>query len=285
MSTFSAPAGHPQNIFPSPAPKSTVPAVERAIAVLDALAVATEPLSLALLTQRTGLPKSSVLGLCTTLVRGGLVHRTNDGTYRLGMRVVDLAHAYLSHTDITAEFIGAWESLATLPAETVVLSVLDRSDVVYVACRNGSTGLSFNYRIGMRLPAACTASGKALLSTLSADALAGLYAGREIGRLTAHSLADLDAVRADLVRTRERGYAIDDEETREGMTCIGVPVFDSPHGTAVAAVAISLLKAEFATAKRDRAVETLLRFAELLSQRLGGSIAGAAPARARMASL
>lgn len=270
-------------IPPIAPPKGNVPAVERAIVVLEVLAAEPEPLTLAALTVRTGLPKSSVLGLCATLARGGLVERTDDGCYRLGVRIVDFAYAYLSHTDITTEFARAWESFG-MPTETVVLSVLDGSDVIYVGARNGSAGLSFNYRIGMRLPAACTASGKALLSTLSEHALEALYVDGDIGNLTAHSLADMNALRADLFATRARGYALDDEETREGMTCIGVPVFDAPHGTAaVAAVAISMLKAEFATVKRERALTTLTRFADVLSRRLGGSIAGA-PEHARRIS-
>lgn len=281
MSTTSPTTGGPANVSSAARPKGNVPAVERALSVLDALAAAPEPLTLATLTVRTGLPKSSVLGLCATLARGGLVQRTSEGCYRLGVRTVDLAHAYLAHTDLTTEFVGAWESLA-MPAETVVLSVLDGSDVIYVACRNGSTGLSFNYRIGMRLPAACTASGKALLSTLTPETIAALYATNDIGNLTAHSLPNIAALCSDLERTRTRGYAIDDEETREGMACIGAPIFDSPHGTAaVAAVAISLLKAEFVTAKRDRAIETLLHFAHVLSRRLGGGIAGSAEACSR----
>jgi DNA-binding IclR family transcriptional regulator len=255
-------------------PKATVPAVERSILILDALAVAAEPLTLAALTSATRLPKSSVLGICTTLVHGGLVQRTSEGSYRLGLRIVDLAHAYLAQSDITAEFVNAWESLALLPEETVVLSVLDGTDVVYVACRNGQNGLSFSYRIGMRLPATCTASGKALLSTIAPDAVASLYATHPLERLTPQSRRDVAELQRDLAEARSLGYAIDDEETREGMSCIGAPVFDSPRGTAVAAVAISMLKAEFATPKRDRAVETLRTFADVLSRRLGGAIAG-----------
>jgi DNA-binding IclR family transcriptional regulator len=257
-------------------PKATVPAVERAVVILGALASAGEPVTLAALTTATKLPKSSVLGICTTLVHGGLVQRTTSGSYKLGVRVVDLAHAYLAQSDITAEFVNAWESLALLPEETVVLSVLDGTDVVYVACRNGTNGLSFNYRIGMRLPAACTASGKALLSTLPADSVSALYAGRPLEALTAHSVTGLDRLVRDLETARSLGYAIDDEETREGMSCIGAPVFDSPGGSAVAAVAISMLKAEFATPKRDRAIDTLRQFADVLSRRLGGAIAGTA---------
>lgn len=253
-----------------PSKKGGVPAVERAIAIMAALADAPEPLSLAALTARVGLPKSSVLGLCSTLVEGGLLKRVPEGGYHLGVRIVDLAHAYLAKSDLTREFVQTWESLSAIPQETIVLAVLDASDVVYVACRNGAHGLALNYRIGMRLPATCTASGKALLATLPAKSVSALFRSGPLRQLTRRSLPDAKALLADLRLTRERGYAIDDEETREGMCCIGAPVFDAFRDHAVAAVAVSMLKAEFHAGGREKAAASVRQFAEVLSQRLGG---------------
>ncbi|MDP2232983.1 MAG: IclR family transcriptional regulator, partial [Actinomycetota bacterium] len=207
-------------------PKGTVPAVLRAVQVLDALAAERGPLSLAELTQRLSLPKSSVLALCTSLTLTGMLSRLENGAYRLGVHLVDLSHAYLSNIDLTREFVDTWEALDMLPGEGIVLGVLDGTDVVYVACRNGNLPLGVTYRIGMRLPAHCTATGKALLSTLPDERIRALYRGVELGKLTAHSHATLKALLADLRATRRRGYAIDNEETREGMCCFGAPVFD-----------------------------------------------------------
>src|SRR6266508_1382932 len=147
-------------------PKRAVPSVARAVHLLDMLAEAPQPMSLVALTSALGLPKSSVHGLCTTLVHAGLVTRFENGTYHLGLHVMDLAHAFLARTDLTIEFVKLWESLALLPEETIILSVLDGADVVYVACRNGSRPLGVNFRIGMRLHDHCTARGKALLSSM-----------------------------------------------------------------------------------------------------------------------
>lgn len=251
-------------------PKGTVPAVLKAAQVLDTLAASREPMSLAQLTKALGLPKSTVLGLCTTLTATGLATRHDNGSYHLGTRLVDLAHAYLSNIDLTKEFSSTWDALAMLPGEGVVLAVLDGTDVVYVACRNGNLPLGVTYRIGMRLPAHCTATGKALLSTLPDERVRAIYRDTELCRLTPHSHTTVKAMLKDLHETRLRGYAIDDEETREGMCCFGAPVFDSSGSYAIAAVAVSTLKHPGNGAKTPPAVRAVLEFARVLSQRLGG---------------
>ena len=253
-------------------PRDNVPAVMKASQVLDALAASREPLALAELTRRLGLPKSSVLGLCNTLARTGLATRHADGRYSLGVRLVDLAHAYLAGVDLTREFGAALDETGAFARDGVVLAVLDGADVVYVGCRQGEVPLGVSYRIGMRLPACCTATGKALLSSLPDGRLAELYEGAALPRLTAHSLADFAALMDDIRHVRERGCAIDDQETREGMMCIGAPVFDAVNAHAAAAVAVSMLRWPEDKRRELAAAEEVRRFAQVLSRRLGATL-------------
>lgn len=253
--------------------KGTVPAVTRAARLLDALAYAAkEPMSLSELTRHLDLPKSTVHGLCTSLVETGLVMRRENGTYRLGLHIMDLAHAFLARTDLTVEFVRLWDSLALLPEETIILSVLDGADVVYIACRNGSRPLGVNFRIGMRLPASCTASGKALLSSLSPERVDEVIGTAGLRSLTKKSILELDALQRQLAQARKRGYSIDDEETRDGMICFGAPVFDSSSGEAVAGVAVSMLKATLDQSQRALASQAVKQVAEALSKRLGARV-------------
>lgn len=250
-------------------PKAIVPSVLKGARLLDVVAASRHPFALSELSSALELPKSSVLSLCTSLVQAGLLTRFDDGTYHLGTHLVDLAHAYLSRTDLAQEFGRAWDSLHTLPEDSAVLAVLNGTDVVYVACRNGSQPFSFAYRIGMRLPAHCTASGKALLSTMTDAGVRQLYRGKKLERLTAKSHASLKSLLADLERVRREGYAVDDEETREGMCCHGAPVFDSTGRQAVAAVALSMMKTAGSNGENNLAVKTIHELAELMSHRLG----------------
>lgn len=261
MSSANDEAGYP--------PKGSVPAVMRAVQVLDALAAERGALSLADLTRRLSLPKSSVLALCSSLTRTGMLSRLENGSYRLGPHILDLSHAYLANMDLTREFVDTWEALDMLRDEGIVLGVLDGADVVYVACRNGALPLGVTYRIGMRLPANCTATGKALLSTLPDERVRALYRGAELRKLTAQSHVTLKALIADLHATRARGYAIDNEETRAGMCCFGAPVFDSSGSHAIAAVAISTLKRPDGDGSGAAIAQGVMKFSRALSARLG----------------
>ena len=243
--------------------------MERAARLLDTLAEASAPISLGVLTRQLHLPKSTVHGLCMTLVQAGLVTRFENGTYHLGLHVMDLAHAFLARTDLTVEFVRLWESLALLPEETIILAVLDGADAVYVACHNGSRPLGFSFRIGMRLPANCTASGKALLSSLPPARVRELMNAAGLRALTRKKIGGMSGLLKQLAQARKQGYSVDDEETRDGMICFGAPVFDSRSGEAVAGVAVSILKAATDQRQRNLAAQAVKQMAQALSKRLG----------------
>jgi len=249
--------------------KGGVPAVIKAARLLDALAAAREPLTLTALADALKLPKSTLHALCATLVQTGLVRRFENGSYHLGMHVMDLSHALLARTDLTTEFAGVWDSLALLPEETIILSVLDGADVIYVACRNGTRPLGLNFRIGMRLPANCTASGKALLSTLPQERILELARANGFWALTKKSVTDPRRLFKQLSQVQKRGYSVDDEETRDGMICFGAPVFGAGTAHAVAAVGVSLVKAATSARQRTIAVQSVQKLATTLSDRLG----------------
>lgn len=249
-------------------PKAVVPSVLKAARLLDVVAASRDPLSLAELAAQLELPKSSTLGLCTSLTVSGLLKRFDEGTYHLGTRLVDLAHAYLARTDLTKEFEQTLDAMKVFDEEGVVLAVRDGADVVYIACRNGSKPVGITYRIGMRLPASCTASGKALISTLGDQEIKQLYRGKPLPRLTKQSHRSVTALLDDLRKVRERGYATDDEEVRDGMCCIGVPIGDPAGGPALASVAVSMLKGAGTPRKIEQSVETLKELAEMLLHRL-----------------
>lgn len=246
-----------------------MPAVARAARLLDTLAATKRALPLAELVKAMALPKSTVHGLCATLAQAGLVERLDNGTYQLGLRVMDLAHAYMARTDLTSEFQTILKTEAPMPEESIVLSVLDGADIVYVGCRNGTRPFGFNFRIGMRLPANCTASGKAMLSTLPAQSIIDLAVARAFYALTRKSVTRPTPLLEQLRRVTASGYAVDDEETRVGMVCIGAPVFSAASSEAVAAVAVSLPKATLSAARRTMAVQTISHIAEQISERMG----------------
>lgn len=248
-----------------------VPAVERAVLLLDALAGAGRALSLADLARSLQLPKSSVHGLLTTLVSLGLARRDPDGQFALGVKPLQWADAFASQSDLLRAFDQHARAFPALAAETVMLAVLDGTDVTYLSCRQGSRPLAVNFRVGGRFPAACTSSGKAMLCSLPEEQVRTLLAGQPLARLTRHSVASVAALLRQLGPARQRGYAVDDEETAQGMQCFGAPVFGARQPHAIAAVAVSVIKAGLSSRRRDEIVEAITGLADAISSHLGGS--------------
>ncbi|HEX7436500.1 MAG TPA: IclR family transcriptional regulator [Caldimonas sp.] len=245
-----------------------VPAVSRALALLERLAGAREPMSLARLAGELALPKSSVHGLCNTLVSFGYLRRQSDGAFLIGPRVMGLAEAFVSGTDVAQEFNALWTDSGAEPDESVVLSVLSGGDALYVGVRNSARPLGLKFTVGMRLPAYLSGSGKAMLSLLPPDEVRRLYAGGLQTRLTKKGPRDVEALLKELALTRRRGYSIDEEAVREGVCSIGAPVFDA-SGLAVAGVAVCVNKALLGAGRGERYRLLALAVARSLSERLG----------------
>ena len=250
-----------------------VPAVSRALTLLDRLAQQREPMSLALLTSELARPKSSVHGLCNTLMSFGYLRRQPDGAFLIGPRVMGLAEAFVAGTDVAQEFNALWVDAGGAPEETVVLSVLSGTDALYVAVRNSARPLGLAFNVGMRLPAYLSGSGKAMLAQRSPDAVRTLFSAGLLVHLTRKGPREIEGLLKELALTRKRGYSIDDEAVREGVYSFGAPVFDAT-GQAVAGVAVVINKALLGADRGDRHRDAALHVARVLSGRLGGQVAG-----------
>lgn len=266
---------------PSKAPGAAhVPAVSRALTLLELLAQQREPMSLARLASELDLPKSSVHGLCSTLMSFGYLRRQSDGAFLIGPRVMGLAEAFVSGTGVAQEFNALWAERGAAPEETVVLSVLSGGDALYVAVRNGSRPLGLAFNVGMRLPAYLSGSGRAMLAHHTIDAVRGLYPAEPLPLLTRKGPRSIDAVLKERTLTRRRGFSIDDESVREGVYSFGAAVFDA-SGQAVAGVAVCLNKALLGVDHGERHRQAVLAVARTLSQRLGANVALEPPQVAR----
>jgi DNA-binding IclR family transcriptional regulator len=224
--------------------ESLAPAVTRAGAILDLLAEnAGEAPGPSELARRLGLPKSSIANICNALADIGLVRRIGTG-FALGRKLAELGGAYLASIDLVSEFYEACRLLTTGSEETIQLAILDDLEMTYLARHDGRQPVRLTSQIGRRLPATVTATGKAALASLDEADLARRLAGIvELPTLTANSLATVDALLADLAVVRRRGYAMDDEETVEGVVCYGVMIPGRRPAEGPYAASITLLKA------------------------------------------
>jgi IclR family transcriptional regulator, blcABC operon repressor len=239
--------------------ESLSPAVTRAAAILDVLAengaLALGPSELA---RRLVLPKSSIANICGALADVGLLRRVGTG-FALGRRLAELGGAYLVAVDLVQEFYEACRRLPVGSEETVQLAVLDGLEMTYLARHDGRQPVRLSSQIGRRLPATSTATGKAALASLDERELERRLAGvTTLPVSTSRSHKHVDALLADIVEVRQRGYAFDDEETIEGMVCYGIAVAGRQPGEGPHAASITLLKAR-ATDERVPALLADLR--------------------------
>ena len=248
-----------------------VPAVVRAHAVLDMISASEPPLTVSEIARRLDLPKSTVHGLCSTLVNLGLLTKRADNGFNIGPHVMRWANAFNTSSDVVNEFAGLWDDLNVLSGETITLSVLEGAEVVYTACRNSTSPLGVTFRMGMRLPAPFTATGKAILSTLSDDQVRSIMANRWPEPLTNNSVRHIDALLVDLAETRARGFSIDNGQVRYGMWCFGMPVRNSANEV-IAGVAVSILATQVDQRTIDLVARNIQKVAEIQSFRLGADM-------------
>jgi IclR family transcriptional regulator, blcABC operon repressor len=251
-----------------PASAALVPAVTRALAVLDLLEKERTAMTMARLAERLALPKSSVHGLCNTLIALGYLRRYHDGGCFIGPRVMGLAHAFTARTTPASEFDALWAELPSPPQETTVLSVLDGNEVVYVAVRPGARPLGLAFSVGMRLPAERTATGKAMLSQQSEARIRQQWPGARLPAFMTRPARRRSELLAELAQARLDGFAVDDEGIREGVFCVGAPVLDA-NAQVVAGVGVCVSKATVSEASWPQLRDAVRRVASDLSRRLG----------------
>jgi DNA-binding IclR family transcriptional regulator len=246
-----------------------VPALVRAKRILDELSEEAKPKGVSDIARNLKLPKSTVHGLCRTLEELGLVVRSGGNQFTIGPHVLAWANAYQSQSSLTQAFMDLAEQ-AGMRSESINLSIPSGQEVMYIACRQGSDPLGVSFRPGLRLPAAFTATGKAMLSTMSDAEVRELFKDRWPKPWTTSSVTSIDALVAELAATRERGYSLDNGQLRESMTCFGAPVFGIGSMSAVAGVAIGVLAADTGDETLESIAGTVTSLAAQLTHRLGG---------------
>ena len=223
--------------------RSAVPALTRAMSIVDLLADAGQAgLTVAELAARTGIAKSTTALLCTVLESEGMARR-HDGRYRLGRRFLGLAADYLATVDDLEDFYGTVRQLPIISREAARLALLEGTDVIYLA-RYEAAGRPRRVTggIGDRFPASITATGKAILATLPPGAVEDRFRGKLFPRYTERSIQSLPDLLRDLDAVRERGYAIDDEETNLGQVCYSVAVQNAAEEVATLAVSSTMTR-------------------------------------------
>jgi DNA-binding IclR family transcriptional regulator len=214
-------------------PKSVL---ARGLSLLNAFGPADVDLTLTELAARTGLPKPTAHRLLAELVGWGGLERTDHG-YRLGMRLFVLGQRVPRPRGLREAALPYLEDLYEASHENIHLAVLDGIDTLFLEKVSGRRSMPIISRVGGRLPAYCTATGKLFLAYGSAGyfqrvAAAGLH------RYTPRTTTMPGMLRKELDRVLERGYGVNHEECEVGVSAVAAPVFDR-HKRLLAAISIT----------------------------------------------
>ena len=238
--------------------RATAPAVVRAVRILSYLAEHPTAQRLTAIAGAIGIPVSSTAAICNALEAERMIVRRNEG-YVMGPLNVELAQRFLSQLQPLSSFADVVADHKHLRHETVQMALLDGFDMLYVARRDSDQPFLISSAVGKRLPANCTAVGKASLALLPPDQR---KPPKPLRTLTANSIGDPRALEAAIEEAAERGYAVDDEETSLGVMCFGVARKTPRHE--VYGISATLLKSRVTPELRDAIVADLIDTADIL---------------------
>jgi DNA-binding IclR family transcriptional regulator len=244
-------------------------ALDRGLDLLEAFTVQDPELSIGQIRERTGLPKPTIVRLLSVLTERGYIERVAGAErFRLGVRTLEVGSVYIQSTSLEAEARPIMRRLADQTGQTANLGILDKHQVVHIEVVAPDRPVRFWASIGKREEAYLSGLGKVLLTGLPDDELAA-YLRRPREMMTPNTLAGADELHADLERTSERGYAIDNEESNPGVLCIAAAIRNG-KGQIAAAVSISGPRVEFDNdGTMQRYIGMVQSAAREISRRLG----------------
>ncbi|GIJ34516.1 IclR family transcriptional regulator [Verrucosispora sp. WMMD703] len=223
-----------------PAPReSGTQALDRALSVLLAFRGTDTERKVSDVSRELGLHKSTASRLFRALADAGFLHRNEEnGNYRLGVTVFELGARYLAGLDLHGVARPLVHRLAEEEGESVNLSVLEGLDAISIHVVQGTRNLQLVSRLGRRIPLWCSAAGKALLIDQDDAQLRATLATAPFTALTGNTITDLDTFVSRMATVRQQGWALNDQESEEGLRVVAAPVRDR-HGRVTGAISVS----------------------------------------------
>lgn len=245
--------------------------LERTFALLDVLAAHQDPVSLKQISEQTGLHPSTAHRILNDLTLGRLVDRPEAGSYRLGMKLLELGNMVKARLDVRQAALEPMRELHRHTHQPVSLSVRQGDEIVYIErVFSERSGMQVVRAIGGRAPLHLTSVGKLFLAQDEAPRVRAYATRTGLSGHTRNSITEVHRLDRELAGVRANGYARDDEELELGVRCMAAGIVDD-QGKLVAGLSISAPADRLEESWADRLKAT----AQEISQALGHR--GAAP--------
>jgi DNA-binding IclR family transcriptional regulator len=247
----------------------TVRAIERAMAILNCFDNENSQLGITEISEKVHLAKSTVHRILLTLEGWGFIQQDDvSSRYQLGLRLFELGAVVGNSLALRQAALPVLRQLSEETQETVLLVAYDAGEVVYLDVLECPQPVKIDARPGKRLPAHCTASGKAFLSVLPrAEVERVLF--KPLVRRTPNTITDAEELRRNLALSRTRGYSISDEEYNIGIRAVGVPIL-SDKGSVWGVVSVAGPAFRLADDVVVQLAERAMAAARRISERISG---------------
>ena len=248
--------------------------LQRGLAILSLFRSERPLLGVSELGRDLGLSRSTTHRYVSTLVSLGYLQQ-DPGTkkYRLGPRVLDLGFSAINSMELREVAGPHLRELSDVTGYTANMAILDDLDIVYVdryrSAQARQREIDLNLHVGARLPAYCTSLGKVLLAHLSEEERTARLGRIDFQRRGPNTITSRTALAAELLRVREQGYAVNNEELAYGLRSIAAPVL-AHDGSAAGAINLAVHSSMVSSATLDDGLApVLMRTAADISARLG----------------
>ena len=250
-------------------PDSPSAAVERALAMLEAVAQESEGLSNAEISRKLNIPKSSASYILRTLENRNYLTRDEDsGKYRVGLKILSLSRGALRGLDVRGIALPIMRHLTHQTGLTCHLAVLDGPDAVYIEKVEPEGFIRMDTWVGRRMRVHATSVGKALVAHITQHRLEQILRKSGMEKRTPKTITTLPRLLKELEKVRAQGYSVDDEENNLGARCVGAPVFND-RGLIEAALGLSGTTQQVSPQTMPRIVEALKDAARHISMGMG----------------
>jgi len=237
--------------------KNSIQVIERMTRLLDVLATSADAASLKALAVKAALHPSTAHRILTALARDGLVERVDQGSYRLGLRLLELGNLVKSRISVREHALPFMRELHAATGEAVNLSVRRDDEIVYIErTSSGRSLMRVVNIIGARAPLHITAVGKLFLLEDGPEGIRAYAERAGLPAFTKNTIHSLPALEKEMEKVRRQGHATDNEEAELGVRCIGAGIRDDTRAL-VAGLSVSApaerMKTSWATLVKDTA--------------------------------
>jgi Transcriptional regulator len=241
--------------------------LDKVLTILEEISDHPAGISLAELSKRTLIAKTTIFRILESLKAREYVTMTPETErYTLDIKSLELGIKGLMNANLVEIAIPYLKKFSSTTSETSFLGVYNQGEVVYLYKSEGALSIQTDAQLGSRKPAYCTGVGKALLAFQPEEEIERVLS-MPLAKVTRGTITDKDKLREVLRQIREQGYALDDEENEEGLTCVAMPVFNYT-GAVVGSISLSGPTPRIKS-KMGWAGDLLREYCHAISRRLG----------------